>query len=144
MQWPHNTGPTLTYLASCGSVTCDKFNQADAQWFKINQVGRKPNSAEWVQADLKNGGVASVQIPKNLAQGNYLVRHEIIALHLATAFNGAEFYPGCAQLKIVGNGTGIPKASELVKLPGAYSDNDPGILDPAIFNASAPYIFPGP
>lgn len=134
----------LTYMASCGSVTCDKFNQADAQWFKIDQVGRKPNSPNWVQDDLKNGGVASVKIPANLAPGNYLIRHEIIALHLGTSLGGAEFYPGCAQLKVGGSGSGVPKASELVKIPGAYSDNDPGIFDRDVFNVNAPYVMPGP
>jgi hypothetical protein len=143
--WPHNTGPMLTYLASCGSVTCDKFNQVNAQWFKIDQVGKKPgNPADWVQKDLMTGGVASVVLPRNLAPGNYLIRHEIIALHLATSVGGAEFYPACAQLKVGGSGTGVPKASELVKLPGAYSDNDPGIFAPNVFDPAANYVFPGP
>jgi len=136
----------LTYMASCGSVTCDKFNQAEAKWFKIDQVGKKPgvNNPEWVQNDLMKGGVASVLIPKNLANGNYLIRHEIIALHLATGLGGAEFYPGCAQLRIGGNGNGVPNANELVSFPGAYSDNDPGIFDPNVFDATATYTFPGP
>lgn len=90
------------------------------------------------------GGVASAQIPKTLAPGNYLIRHEIIALHLATSFGGAEFYPACAQLRIGGSQTGGPQASELVSLPGAYSDNDPGIFDPSVFDTNALYVFPGP
>ncbi len=32
------------------------------------------------------------------------------------------------QLKVGGSGTGTPSSSDLVKLPGAYSDTDPGIL----------------
>ena len=90
------------------------------------------------------GGVATATIPDTLAPGNYLIRHEIIALHLATSFNGAEFYPSCTQLQVGGSQTGGPKDSELVSLPGAYSDNDPGIFDPDVFNAGAPYTFPGP
>lgn len=142
--WPHNTGPMLTYLASCGSTTCDQFDAQTAKWFKIDQVGRAPGSADWVQQSLMNGSLASVQLPSNLAPGNYLVRHEIIALHLATALGGAEFYPACSQLTVGGSGTGVPDPSELVSLPGAYSDNDPGIFDPQVFDASAPYTFPGP
>jgi hypothetical protein len=34
--------------------------------------------------------------------------------------------------------------SELVSLPGAYSDSDPGIFDPNVFNPGASYTFPGP
>jgi len=90
------------------------------------------------------GGVATAQIPSNLAPGNYMIRHEIIALHLATSFNGAEFYPGCAQLRVGGSQTGVPKDSDLVSLPGAYSDNDPGIFDPTVFDNNAKYVFPGP
>ena len=90
------------------------------------------------------GGVATATIPANLAPGNYLIRHEIIALHLATMFNGAEFYPGCAQVKVGGSQTGVPKDSDLVTFPGAYSDNDPGIFDPSVFDNNAKYVFPGP
>jgi hypothetical protein len=90
------------------------------------------------------GGVANASLPKTLAAGNYLIRHEIIALHLATSFGGAEFYPACAQIKVGGSETGAPTAEELVSIPGAYSDNDPGIFDPNVFDTSAPYVFPGP
>lgn len=91
-----------------------------------------------------NGGVANSTIPTNLAPGNYLLRHEIIALHLATSLGGAEFYPACAQITVGGSQTGAPSASDLVSIPGAYSDNDPGIFDPNVFTPDAPYVFPGP
>ncbi len=83
-------------------------------------------------------------IPNNLASGNYLIRHEIIALHLATQRGGAEFYPACAQLRIGGSQTGKPNDNELVSLPGAYSDGDPGIYDPDVYNTNVDYVFPGP
>lgn len=143
--WPHNTGPMLTYMASCGSTTCDQFDSTQAQWFKIQQVGRKPNSSLWAQSDLMTAGTpASLTIPSTLAPGNYLIRHEIIALHLATSMGGAEFYPSCSQLTVGGSQTGAPTASELVSFPGGYSDSDPGIYDPNVFDPTAPYTFPGP
>lgn len=142
-KWPHNTGPMLTYMANCGDVTCDKFDPANAKWFKIQQVAKKDDNT-WVQQDIMNGGVADVTLPTNIAPGNYMFRHEIIALHLANSKGGAEFYAGCAQLKIGGSGTGVPSDNELVKLPGAYSDNDPGIFVPNVFDAGAKYTFPGP
>lgn len=142
-KWPHNTGPILTYMASCGNTTCDKFDPINAQWFKIQQDGRKSNG-DWQQVDLFNGGVSAASIPDTLAPGNYMVRHEIIALHLATALGGAEFYEGCVQLRVGGNQTGAPKTSDLVSLPGAYSDNDPGIFDPNAFDPQSKYVFPGP
>jgi len=141
--WPHNTGPMLTYMASCSS-TCDQFDATQAKWFKIHQVGRQDGSALWFQQVLYDGGVDNVTIPSNLAPGNYLVRHEIIALHLATEPDMAEFYPACAQLSVGGSQTGKPNDDELVSLPGAYSDSDPGIYDPNVFDPTVPYVFPGP
>lgn len=71
-----------------------------------------------------NAGV-KYTIPSCLAPGYYLVRHEIIALHASYAYPGAQFYPGCHQLKVTGSGT--TKPSSLVSFPGAYAGSDPGI-----------------
>ncbi|KAF5309504.1 hypothetical protein D9619_012340 [Psilocybe cf. subviscida] len=143
--WPHNTGPMLTYMASCGEDTCDKFDDSKAKWFKIDQEGRKTTgNKDWIQQDLMNGGVATGSIPSTLAPGNYLLRHEIIALHLATSMGGAEFYPACIQLTVGGSQSGAPASSDLVSIPGAYKDSDPGIFDPSVFDTNAPYTFPGP
>ena len=73
-----------------------------------------------------------------------MIRHEIIALHLATTKGEAEFYPSCAQIKVGGNQNGAPNANELVTFPGGYSDSDPGIYDPQVYDPSAAYVFPGP
>ncbi|THH04329.1 hypothetical protein EW145_g5606 [Phellinidium pouzarii] len=141
--WPHNIGPLMTYLSTCGNTTCDKFDAINAKWFKINEAGQRADGT-WVQQDLMNGGTFSITLPSNLAPGQYLVRNEIIALHLATEQGGAEFYPSCSQINVGGNQTGVPAESDLVSLPGAYADNDPGIFDPTVFNPGATYVFPGP
>jgi hypothetical protein len=73
-----------------------------------------------------------------------MIRHEIIALHLATTKGEAEFYPSCSQIKVDGTETGAPNPDECVTFPGGYSDDDPGIYDPQVFNTSAVYVFPGP
>ncbi|KAF9488787.1 hypothetical protein BDN71DRAFT_1477620 [Pleurotus eryngii] len=91
-----------------------------------------------------NGAPATVPIPSNLAAGNYLLRHEIIALHLGTSLGGAEFYPSCTQITVTGNGNGQASKNELVSFPGAYKDNDKGIFFPDAFNSNADYPFPGP
>lgn len=82
-----------------------------------------------------NGNTTSVKLPTDLASGDYLLRHEIIALHLGNEMGGAEFYPSCSQLRISGNNNTdnfsvLP--SETVSLPGAYSDTDPGIFVPTV------------
>ncbi|KAF7365218.1 hypothetical protein MVEN_00393400 [Mycena venus] len=124
--WFHNVGPMLTYLANCGSAPCSGFDASNAMWFKIQQVGRDATGG-WAQAQLNTGAPATLNLPSNLAPGNYLLRHEIIALQNAE-----------------GSGTGAPTSGELVKLPGAYSATDPGILVDVYSNPNAPYTFPGP
>lgn len=145
--WPHNTGPMLTYMTSCGSTSCAQYNSPTAKWFKIQQIGRKTDgSGQWAQADLMTGGLAVVTLPSNIASGNYLIRHEIIALHQANVLQGAQFYPSCTQLRVGGNQTGTPDENDLVTLPGAYHDDDPGLYDPNnnFYDPSANYTFPGP
>lgn len=144
-RWPHNTGPLMFYLTNCGSVTCDQFDSTTAKWFKIAEVGLESDEVTWYQQNIMNGQTANVTLPSNIAPGNYIIRHEIVALHLANEMGGAEFYPSCSQLNISGTGTGAPASNELVSFPGAYSDNDPGIYVPNIFNGPITnYPFPGP
>ncbi|KAM6495228.1 Glycosyl hydrolase family 61 domain containing protein [Amanita muscaria] len=113
--WPHTTGPMMTYMAS---------------YMRPIQLLRQPK--------------APVQIPSHLAPVNYLMRHEIIALRLSVSIGGAEFYPACAQLHIGGSQTGAPQASNLVSLPGAHKDTNPGIYDPNVYEFDSMYTFPGP
>jgi len=65
-------------------------------------------------------------IPGCLRAGYYLVRHEIIALHAAWTYPGAQFYPGCHQIRVTGGGSTVP-SSNLVGFPGAYRGSDAGI-----------------
>ncbi|KAJ7502627.1 glycosyl hydrolase family 61-domain-containing protein [Mycena galericulata] len=140
--WFHDMGPMMTYLASCGSASCATFDTTKAKWFKISQQGQDADG-NWAQAKLDDGSPASVTLPANLKAGNYLFRHEIIALHTADSLGGAEFYPSCSQLTVTGSGTGAPAASELVTFPGAYTATNPGILID-VYDLKAKYQFPGP
>jgi hypothetical protein len=145
----------MFYLANCGSTTCDQFDSTTAKWFKIGQIGLESDEVTWYQQNLsmfqcifvvsvciptnpypENGYAANITLPSNIAPGNYIIRHEIIALHLANEMGGAEFYPSCSQLKISGTGTGVPASNELVSFPGAYSDTDPGIYVPQVSMSS--------
>lgn len=139
-QWFHNVGPIMTYMASCGTAGCASFNSSGARWFKIAQAGLQSDGT-WAQAALLTGAAATVSLPSNIAPGEYLIRHEIIALHTAMASGGAEFYPSCTQLKIGGSHTGTPNAT--VSFPGAYKDSDAGILVD-VYDLVGSYVFPGP
>ncbi|KAJ3964000.1 glycoside hydrolase family 61 protein [Lentinula raphanica] len=142
--WVHNTGPMQTYMTSCGSEPCSSFDSSSASWFKIQEQGRITPGGDWAMSLMNSGAPANVTIPSNIAPGNYLIRHELIALQIAQTEGGAEFYPACVQVSIGGEGTGTPTDEELVQLPGAYSDTDPGILVDVYSNPDADYVFPGP
>lgn len=44
---------------------------------------------------IANNLTSTVAIPSDIAPGNYIIRHEIIALHSAGQENGAQSYPQC-------------------------------------------------
>ncbi|KAJ7842637.1 glycoside hydrolase [Mycena olivaceomarginata] len=142
--WIHEVGPMLTYLAACGA-SCTTFNPTEeTQWFKISQHGTQSNGS-WIQEQLYNGFPTIVTIPKNLKAGNYVLRHEVIALHMAQSLGGAEFFPNCVQLTVTGTGSGAPTEKEITNFPGTYKPTGPGILVDVYTNFDGEnYQFPGP
>jgi cellulase len=73
----------------------------------------------------------NVPLPSQLATGEYLLRHELLMLHVAQSSGGAEWYPGCAQIKIT-SGVDGAAPDPTVSMTAAYSDSDPGILVPTV------------
>lgn len=75
---------------------CTTLTPASLRWTKISQGGllKAGGNGHWVTDDLiANKFTSSLTIPRNLKAGNYVLRHEIIALHSAGNDNGAQFYP---------------------------------------------------
>jgi hypothetical protein len=149
--WPHNMGPMMTYLASCGTTDCSQFDAQNAKWVKIGEAGYVQNAtiaaagSTWTMATTAYVAKPyTLTLPKNLANGNYLIRHEIIALHRAVTAGGAEFYPSCQQITVTGgSGSGI-SFDNAVTFPGAYKATDPGILIDVYTPSNEYYQFPGP
>lgn len=83
----------------------------------------------------------NVQIPKCLADGEYFLRVEHVALHGASSPGGAQLYISCAQLRVSG-GTGMYKPN-LMSFPGAYSANDPGLVVNIYYPVPTNYKAPG-
>jgi hypothetical protein len=151
-QWTHAQGPILVWMYKCAGAfsSCDGSGQG---WFKIDEAGftgdgktvfldtERPSG--WKIADLVGGNKQySSKIPQGLAPGNYLIRHELIALHQA---NAPQWYPECAQLVVTGSGTAQPDSSYKAAIPGYCSNNDANIRVP-INDHSIPqtYKVPGP
>ncbi|KAL7269476.1 hypothetical protein RUND412_007862 [Rhizina undulata] len=133
-------GPIITYMAEVTDAsTVTDVNSLS--WFKIAETGL--SNGVWAVDTLYNDGTGkwSVTIPQNIPDGNYLLRGEIIALHGASTYPGAQLYIGCVQLSVTGGSGGTP--SPVVSFPGAYASSDPGITV-NIYNGITEYTIPGP
>lgn len=129
----------MTYLANCGG-DCTTVDATTLSYFKINEAGLNADGT-WASDDLiANNNSWTVTLPSDIVAGQYLIRHELLALHSAGTEGGAQFYPMCANLQVTGSGTAAPEG---VKFPGAYSATDPGILV-NIYGTLTSYTIPGP
>ncbi|KAL2269333.1 hypothetical protein VTJ83DRAFT_1517 [Remersonia thermophila] len=136
-------GPVQVYLGKVADASTA--DAASAEWFKIfsSAWAKKPGGSSgdddhWGTRDLNACcGRMDVPIPADLADGDYLLRAEALALH---AMPG-QFYMSCYQITVAGgSGTARPAT---VRFPGAYASNDAGIRA----NIHAPlssYQAPGP
>ncbi|KAL3427730.1 cellulose-growth-specific protein [Phlyctema vagabunda] len=141
--WPEShVGPMITYMAKCPSTGCSSYLPGtDAVWFKVAEGGREGTSNVWADTPFMTAGASyTYKIPSCIAAGDYIVRHEIIALHSAYEYPGAQFYPSCHQISVTGGGSTTPAAK--VAFPGAYSETDPGIVYDSY--AATTYTIPGP
>ncbi|KZW00009.1 glycoside hydrolase [Exidia glandulosa HHB12029] len=139
-------GPVIVYVAKAPS-DASSFDGQGAVWTKVYQSGLAyhPNqldasSQQWATDVVNaNEGKHSFTFPKSLPNGNYLIRGEIIALHVAQSYPGAQLYIGCAQVSVTGGGSASPTK---IALPGAYKPTDPGITV-NIYNNLQNYTIPG-
>ncbi|KAH9877926.1 hypothetical protein J1614_003143 [Plenodomus biglobosus] len=97
--WPEShKGPIINYIAPCNG-DCTTLTPDSLKWSKISQSSIV-SPGTWVTDELiKNNFKVSTVIPANLAPGNYVIRHEIIALHGGQNDNGAQLYPQCLNRK---------------------------------------------
>ena len=96
----------MVYIAPTSS------NGAGDVWVKLAEAGF--SGGTWAVDTLKaNGGKHDFTLPSVLADGAYLIRSEIIALHEAdVAFTsnparGAQFYMECIQINVSGGGSTV-------------------------------------
>jgi hypothetical protein len=76
----------------------------------------------WFQRQFQNwdgdADIWPVTIPESLRPGEYLLRHEILSLHIA---NRPQFYPECAHLVVEGSGDKVPSEEYYASIPGVWS-----------------------
>ncbi|TGO07656.1 hypothetical protein BTUL_0256g00020 [Botrytis tulipae] len=141
--WPESHhGPVITYLANCNG-DCATVDKTTLEFFKIDQAGLIDDTTvpgTWASDKMiANNNTWTTTIPADLAPGNYVARHEIIALHSAGSQDGAQNYPQCINLEVSGSGTLAPKGTLGEAL---YTATDPGIL--VNIYSSLTYTIPGP
>ncbi|KAF7981800.1 hypothetical protein HWV62_31901 [Athelia sp. TMB] len=136
---PSHKGPVITYLAKVPSAL--QTTVTGLQWFKIWEDGLIAANQTWgVDRLIANKGKVTFTIPSCIAPGNYFLRHEIIALHAASTYPGAQFYMECAQINITGGGSKVPAT---VSFPGAYHSTDPGVTVDIYWPLLTNYTIPG-
>ncbi|KAL2106570.1 hypothetical protein VUR80DRAFT_6533 [Thermomyces stellatus] len=141
-EWPDShIGPVLTYVANCGG-DCADVDKETLQWVKIDEAGYDAETGQWAAiALIESGNKWATTVPETLAPGNYVFRHEIIALHGAGSENGAQNYPQCFNIEITGTGTDNPEGVLGTEL---YTADEPGILYDPYTGDDSGYVIPGP
>ncbi|KAF2121554.1 glycosyl hydrolase family 61-domain-containing protein [Lophiotrema nucula] len=116
----YHNGPGFAYLSkSPSNVELDKY-EGDGDWFKIAYFGPL-NDTYWSTRDQTG---MNFTIPPTTPPGKYLLRVE--HLYVRPQYNNTQFYIACAQIEVMGPGGGTP--GPLVRFPGAYKYEDPGIF----------------
>ncbi|KAF2032424.1 endoglucanase IV [Setomelanomma holmii] len=151
-EWPvSHVGPVMTYLAACNG-SCAFVKKESLEWVKIDEQGWL-NSTGWDTIKLggtwatnvliANNFTWTVQIPADLVAGDYVLRHEIIALHVADKLDGAQVYPQCVNVRVAGEESGDKKLVGGVLGTKLYGMRDNGILVD-VHKKIGGYDIPGP
>ncbi|KAL8861020.1 MAG: hypothetical protein Q9178_002533 [Gyalolechia marmorata] len=144
-EWPESHhGPVMDYLANCNG-DCSSVDKTGLKFTKIDEEGLIEYTSmpgRWASDKLLAANNSwTVTIPKNVAPGNYVLRHEIIALHSANNPDGAQNYPQCVNLEITGSGTDELTSGTLGT--ELYKPDDAGIFV-NIYEKLTTYAIPGP
>ncbi|PSN70703.1 cellulose-growth-specific protein [Corynespora cassiicola Philippines] len=133
-------GPQQVYISKAPSAAKDY--DGSGSWTKIYSLTTKAITDQGLQ--WAGDGMTSFlfKIPAETPAGEYLVRAEGLALHGAGTVGGAQWYIGCAQIKVTGSGSG--SLSPSVKIPGVYKGDEPGIKINIYYPPPTSYTTPGP
>ncbi|QRW13775.1 glycoside hydrolase family 61 protein [Ceratobasidium sp. AG-Ba] len=134
-------GVVNVYMAKA-PTTAAEFDGSGQVWFRIYELPPITDGGKSITFPSDNITDIHFDLPSTIPSGEYLLRIEHIALHLALDYQKAEFYVSCAQLNVIGGGSGVP--TPLVALPGYYTGKEPGILVNIYQPIPKSYLQPGP
>ncbi|KAG8806491.1 hypothetical protein FRC18_006065 [Serendipita sp. 400] len=134
----NHDGPVIVYMAKVDNALTA--SATSARWFKVAQLGLISKDVWGTDSLNSNCGKFTFTVPSCIPAGDYLIRAEVIALHVAGSVGGAQLYMSCYTVTVTGGGSASPAT---VSFPGAYSAQDPGILF-NLYGSYTSYTVPGP
>ncbi|KAJ7751558.1 glycoside hydrolase [Mycena maculata] len=144
----YHPGVVNVYMAQAPSGTdVADWDGSGEVWFRIFEITAVTDGGTTITFPATGMTQVTFPIPAETPSGQYLIRIEHIALHVAESYGGAQFYIACGQVEVRGTGTPGP----LVEFPGEYTE--PGILIDIYYPIPANYtqvskalasIFPTP
>jgi cellulase len=130
-------GPILTYIAPCND--CTSVKKGELKFIKIQEGGY--SNGQWeTDRMLKAGKISNATIPSNLKPGNYVLRHEAIALHGARNSDSQQ-YPQCINIRVTGSGNAV--VAEGILGTKLYQPKEPGLVFD-LYTKFSNYPMPGP
>jgi lytic cellulose monooxygenase (C1-hydroxylating) len=138
--WPDShSGPVIDYLAPVNG-DFESISKSSLLFTKIAEAGL--SGGKWAANELiANGFKWQTTIPSSIAPGNYVLRHEILALHEAQRVGGTQFYPQCINIEVTGSGTN--DLSDGTPGTQLYGQTEPGVIFD-MYNGATSYPIPGP
>ena len=138
-------GPQQVYISKAPADV--KEYDGSGEWAKIYTLTYSLNASYGsIDGVLKwashRAQTFEFDLPEATPPGEYLLRAEGLALHAAHKANNAQFYVACAQIKVTGNGAGLPGPT--IQFPGGYKWNSTGVLIPEFWSKIKNYTSPGP
>ncbi|KAF2647377.1 lytic polysaccharide monooxygenase [Lophiostoma macrostomum CBS 122681] len=116
----YHPGPGQLYLSKAPLALEDY--EGDGEWFKVGLIG----SSDGINWDAYLKSELNFTIPATTPPGKYLARVE--HLYIQREYNQTQQYINCAHIEVVGPGGGTP--GPMVKFPGAYALDEPGVWLP--------------
>ncbi|KAJ7626035.1 glycoside hydrolase [Roridomyces roridus] len=140
----YHPGVVNIYMAQAPAGTdVSDFAGDGAVWFKVYDITAQTNGGTSITFPAQNLPSVSFTVPSELPTGQYLVRMEALALHVAETFQGAQWYISCGQIAVTNGGSGTP--GPLVEIPGVYTVRDSSFSYINIYSPiPANYTQPGP
>jgi len=120
----------------------ENVDKTKLEFFEIGQAALLDSAKDFWAPNLliQNNLTWAIQIPDSIAPGNYVLRHEIIALHAANNVGGAQNYPFCFNLAVSSSGSDKPQGQ---RIQGMYKSTDPGIYFNLFERKGGTYPMPG-